>query len=222
MAATAARSGVRAQAKFIRMSPTKVRAVLNLVRGEYINRAAEILRFSDRAASDAVMKVLQSAVANAIENNGMDPAELYISECYADEGPVLRRFRPRARGRATRIDKKTSHITVVVDRLSDEELELRTAREAARGVAPDAAAARRRRVARSRGEDPEAAEASEELVDEVVEEITDDVPAEELTEVAEDVADEPTDEVAEAADAVATEDAEDSDEDDPDAEESKD
>lgn len=222
MAATAARSGVRAQAKFIRMSPTKVRAVLNLVRGEYINRAAEILRFSDRAASDAVMKVLQSAVANAIENNGMDPAELYISECYADEGPVLRRFRPRARGRATRIDKKTSHITVVVDRLSDEELELRTAREAARGVAPDAAAARRRRVARSRGEDPEAAEASEELVDEVVEEITDDVPAEELTEVAEEVADEPTDEVAEAADAVATEDAEDSDEDDPDAEESKD
>lgn len=110
---------VRAQARFIRQSPYKVRRVLDLIRGLPVEEAEQVLAFTPRAASEPIRKVLRSAVANAEHNNALDAEELFVAEAYADEGPTLRRFRPRARGRATRIRKRTSHITVVVGEQSD-------------------------------------------------------------------------------------------------------
>lgn len=105
---------VKAQAKYIRESPYKVRRVLDLVRGMPVGEAQLMLGHLNRGASQPVSKVLKSAVANAEHNFALDADELIVAEAYADEGPTLRRFRPRARGRATRIDKRTSHITIVV------------------------------------------------------------------------------------------------------------
>ncbi|MDH3729254.1 MAG: 50S ribosomal protein L22 [Myxococcales bacterium] len=105
---------VRAQARFVRQSPQKVRAVLDVVRGLPATEALQVLQFSERRAATPVRKVVQSALANADNNFGFDADELFLSECYADEGPTLKRWRPRARGRATPIHKRTSHITVVV------------------------------------------------------------------------------------------------------------
>ncbi|MGH9184137.1 MAG: 50S ribosomal protein L22, partial [Acidimicrobiales bacterium] len=132
--------GVRAHARYVRMSATKARPVLDLIRGEEVARADEILRFCERGAAEVVRKLLRSAVANAEHNDDQVPEDLYVSACYADEGPTLRRFRPRARGRGTRIRKRTCHLTVIVSRLPEEVLELRAAREAAR---PGSRAARR-------------------------------------------------------------------------------
>ncbi|MPZ53981.1 MAG: 50S ribosomal protein L22 [Acidimicrobiia bacterium] len=105
---------VKAQARFIRESPSKVRRVLDLVRGRPVTEAQAILGLTPRGAAQPVSKTLNSAIANAEHNHALDADELYVSEAFADEGPTLRRFRPRARGRATRINKRTSHITVVV------------------------------------------------------------------------------------------------------------
>ena len=105
---------VKAQAKYIRQSPFKVRRVLDLVRGMPVGEAQVLLTHLNRGASDNVAKVLNSAVANAEHNHALDAEELIVAEAFADEGPTLKRFRPRARGRATRIDKRTSHITIVV------------------------------------------------------------------------------------------------------------
>jgi large subunit ribosomal protein L22 len=105
---------VRAQAKHIRQSPYKVRRVLDLVRGLPVEEARHVLAFTDRRAADPVEKVLNSAVANAEHNFALDSDELRVSEAFADEGPTLKRWRPRARGRATRIRKRTCHITIVV------------------------------------------------------------------------------------------------------------
>ncbi len=105
---------VRAQARFVRQSPYKVRRVLDLVRGLPVEEARHVLELTDRRAADPVLKVLDSAVANAEHNHALDAEELYIAEAFADEGPTLKRWRPRARGRATRIRKRTSHVTVVV------------------------------------------------------------------------------------------------------------
>lgn len=105
---------VRAHARYIRQSPYKVRRVLDLIRGLPVEEAEQVLAFTPRAASESITKVLRSAVANAEHNHALDAEELYVAEAFADEGPTLRRFRPRARGRATRIRKRTSHITVVV------------------------------------------------------------------------------------------------------------
>ena len=143
------------------MSPSKARAVLDLVRGESYGRASEILAFSERAVSDVIGKCLDSAVANAEHNDGIPAEELYVAACYADEGPTLKRWRPRARGRATRINKRTSHITVIVSRYDEATLEDLREREAAKGRAGSsvhAAEARRQRVERSRA----VAEAAEE------------------------------------------------------------
>ncbi len=112
---------VRAQAKYIRQSPYKVRRVLDLVRGLPVHEAEHILALTPRRAADPVGKVLRSAVANAEHNFALDADELVVAEAYADEGPTLKRFRPRARGRATRIRKRTSHITIVVADRSEEE-----------------------------------------------------------------------------------------------------
>jgi len=110
----------RAQAKYVRQSPYKVRLVLDLVRGLPVEDARTTLKFTNRRAADTISKVLESAVANAEHNYALDEEELFISEAFADEGPTLKRWRPRARGRATRIRKRTSHITIVV---SDDEHE---------------------------------------------------------------------------------------------------
>jgi large subunit ribosomal protein L22 len=103
-----------AQAKYIRQSPYKVRRVLDLVRGLPVEEARHVLDLTERRAADYVRKVLDSAVANAEHNLALDADELFVAETFADEGPTLKRWRPRARGRATRINKRTSHITVVV------------------------------------------------------------------------------------------------------------
>lgn len=157
------RPGTRAQYRYARMSPTKVRQVLDLIRGKAIGEADEILAFSERGAAAVIRKVLDSAIANAEHNDEIPADELYVSACYADEGPTLKRWRPRARGRATRIRKRTSHITIIVSRLSDEEIARRRAieeaiRESRSGQgavraarsAKDASDARARRVAKSR------------------------------------------------------------------------
>ena len=105
---------VEAHARFIRQSPYKVRRVLDNVRGLPVIEARQILDFTDRRAAEPVARLLQSAVKNAEHNFALDEDELFVSEAYANEGPTLKRWRPRARGRATRIRKRTSHITIVV------------------------------------------------------------------------------------------------------------
>ncbi|SHJ89225.1 LSU ribosomal protein L22P [Anaerobranca californiensis DSM 14826] len=101
-------------ARYVRIAPRKVRIVLDLIRGKSVSDALAILKFTPKAASPILEKVLKSAVANAEHNYDMDVNNLYISKAFADQGPTLKRFRPRAQGRATRINKKTSHITIVV------------------------------------------------------------------------------------------------------------
>ena len=153
------RPGSRAVAKYVRSSAFKAREVLDLVRGKSYSEAREILTFSERRISDTIAKCLDSAVANAEHNDELDGEELFVAACYADEGPTLKRWRPRARGRATRIRKRTCHITVVVARYSDEELAAIDARMALKGTGrrSSAAEARRRRVAASRERDAERA-----------------------------------------------------------------
>jgi large subunit ribosomal protein L22 len=104
-----------AQARHVRMTPMKTRRVVDLIRGMRADEALAILKFAPQAASEPVGKVLASAVANAENNKQLDPATLWVSQAYVDEGPTLKRFRPRAQGRAYRIRKRTSHITVVVE-----------------------------------------------------------------------------------------------------------
>lgn len=110
---------VPAHARYVRQSPSKVRAVLDTVRGLPVDDAIVSLAVTDRRAAGTVKKVLESAVANALENHDIPSADLVVAEAYANEGPTLKRFRPRARGRATQILKRTSHITIVV--ANDEE-----------------------------------------------------------------------------------------------------
>ena len=115
---------VHARARFIRQSPYKVRRVLDLVRGLPVTEARLALGFTNRRATAPIRKVLESAVANAAHNHAVDADELTVVEAFADEGPVLKRFRPRARGRATQILKRTSHVTIVVGDDRDEEEEI--------------------------------------------------------------------------------------------------
>ena len=104
----------RAQARYVRVTPMKARRVVDVIRGLSATEAQAILKFAPQAASEPVGKVLASAVANAENNLNLNPATLFISEAYVDEGPTMKRFRPRAQGRAYPIRKRTSHITVVV------------------------------------------------------------------------------------------------------------
>jgi large subunit ribosomal protein L22 len=139
------RPGTRATLRQFPMSASKARVVLNNIRGEDVNTAREILAGTTREAADVIGKVLASAVANAVNNDGMVAEELYVSAAYADEGITAKRFSPRARGRAGKIFKRSTHITVIVSRMDEERLELmRSARSA------QAAASRSRRVASSR------------------------------------------------------------------------
>lgn len=108
-------TSAHATARFVRVAPMKARRVINLVRGKSVEEALAILKYAPQTASEPVAKVVQSAAANAENNFGLDPRTLVISEAYANEGPTMRRFRPRAQGRAFQIRKRTSHITVVVE-----------------------------------------------------------------------------------------------------------
>jgi len=148
----------RATLKYLRTSAYKVREVLDLIRGLDVDDARHVLQFSERGPAREVLKVLNSAVANADNLLNIPADELKVAVAYADEGPTIKRWRPRARGRATRIRKRTCHITIVVARLSDAELQARRRRDSAagtqrrRGVLP-----RRRRAAEPKAEKGKAA-----------------------------------------------------------------
>ena len=107
-------ASARSSARYVRITPQKARRMIDLIRGLPASEAQTVLRFSPQAASETVGKVLDSAIANAENNHGMSADGLVVTEAYVDEGPTLKRFRPRAQGRAYRIRKRTSHITVVV------------------------------------------------------------------------------------------------------------
>ena len=109
----------KASARHVRVTPQKARRVVDLIRGKQAGEAVAVLKFAPQAAAEPVLKTVQSAIANAVEgakrnSERLDEADLYISEVFVDEGPTLKRFRPRAQGRASQILKRTSHITVVV------------------------------------------------------------------------------------------------------------
>ena len=118
------RPGTRATLKGFHMSASKARVVLNLIRGEDVKTAAEILAGTQREAAGVIGKVLASAIANAVNNDGLVADELYVSAAYADEGITMKRFTPRARGRAGAIRKRSCHITVIVSRMDEDRLEL--------------------------------------------------------------------------------------------------
>jgi large subunit ribosomal protein L22 len=129
-----------ATARFIRMSPTKARQVVDLIRGRHVEDARRVLQFTPRGASPVVGKVLESAIANAEHNRGLPGDELVVARAWVDEGPTLKRFRPRAQGRATRIRKRTCHISVVVGRPAELSLPERPAtKQTVRRVRKDTA-----------------------------------------------------------------------------------
>ena len=202
------RSGTKATAKYVRSSASKARAVLDLIRGLDVRSADEVLQFTDRHIARDVRKVLASAVANAVNNDDQDADELFVIACFADEGPTLRRFRPRARGRATRINKRSCHITVIVARMSDERIAIITARQERAGGSTgrsrpqSSSASRRARVERSRQQ----AAGAEEAIDAIDadEEILD-------AEIADDETTDAVDSVVVEADEVADADETDND-----------
>ncbi|GFG86440.1 50S ribosomal protein L22 [Mycolicibacter algericus] len=128
-----------AKARFVRVSASKARRVIDLVRGKSVSEALDILRWAPQQASLPVAKVIASAAANAENNNGLDPSTLVVATVYADEGPTAKRIKPRAQGRAYRIRRRTSHITVVVE-----------SRPSKGGPARSAGAARARRAQASK------------------------------------------------------------------------
>jgi len=108
----------RAVAKYVRVSPSKVHQVINLIRGHAATEAESILAFSVKGASEPVGKLLKSAIANAEKNHNLKRDNLFVAEAFANQGPTLKRFRPRAMGRASKIRKRTSHITIVLREIS--------------------------------------------------------------------------------------------------------
>ena len=165
----------RASLRHLRTSPTKVREVLGLIRGREIDDARERLRFSTRGPAGEVLKLLDSAVANAESNQSLPEDELFVARAYADEGPTLKRWRPRARGRGTRIRKRTCHVTIVLSRYSDEELERRRHREAAARPTRRLRRPTRRRRVREVEEDEEHDHEHDEELDEEFDEGGEDV-----------------------------------------------
>ena len=169
--------GTRAVLRHYRMSAYKARQVLDMIRGQDVDRAQEMLATTPREAARVISKVLASAAANARHNDGLDPDELFVSACFADEGATAKRWRPRARGRATRIRKRSCHITVIVSRLPEERLARR------RAVAAQTAATRSRRVAASRRARSSAAEEAAPVTEETAQEaVTDEAASEEVAE----------------------------------------
>jgi large subunit ribosomal protein L22 len=152
------RPGTRAVLRHAGMSAFKAREVLDLIRGVDYLRAAEILESSERGAAVPVGKLLRSAASNAFHNDQLDPEELYVSACFADEGTTMKRWRPRARGRATRIRKRTCHITVILSRMPEDQIARRRAHQAA-----EQAERRARRVAGTRRASRQQADVKAEL-----------------------------------------------------------
>jgi large subunit ribosomal protein L22 len=109
----------KARARFVRISPRKARRAIDMIRGQTVGEARRILSFSGLGAAEAVQKCLDSAVANAEQSPGVVADNLVVSRAFVDEGPTLKRWRPRALGRATRVDKRTSHITVIVETVGE-------------------------------------------------------------------------------------------------------
>ena len=168
--------GTRAVLRNTRTSAFKIREVLDLVRGLPVGEARDILRFSERDAATLVMKLLDSAVANAENNDGMVPDELFVAGCFADEGRTYKTFRPRARGRAGRLRKRTAHVTIIVSRLPEQRLSLVKAKQEraeagrrTRRVAASQQSGRRRdRTERSRrGGGPQSPDEARELAEDV-------------------------------------------------------
>ncbi len=169
------RPGTRAVLRHSSISASKARQVLDLIRGEDVDRAGQILGSTPRQAAVAIGKVLASAVANAVHNDGLYAEDLYVSACYADEATTLKRWRPRARGRATRIRKRSCHVTVIVSRMDDDRLARRRAERDAnqarrsrrvtesRRRADLSGRLTRRRVAQAEAEEARQAEAEAEL-----------------------------------------------------------
>jgi large subunit ribosomal protein L22 len=147
-----------AKARFVRVSATKARRVIDLVRGKSVDEALHILRWAPQAASEPVAKVIASAAANAQNNEGLDPSTLVVATVYADEGPTAKRIRPRAQGRAFRIRKRTSHITVIVEsRASQDQRGRQTSASGARArraQASKAAAAKKAPATKAAAEAP--------------------------------------------------------------------
>ena len=108
-----------ARATYVRVTPTKARRVIELIRNRPAQEALSVLKFAPQAAAVPVAKVLASAIANAENNESLDPETLFVSRAFVDEGPTLKRFRPRAQGRAYRIRKRTSHITIEVESIDE-------------------------------------------------------------------------------------------------------
>src|SRR5215207_8589608 len=214
------RPGTRAQVRHARFSASKARVVLDLIRGLPVGEAADVLQFTERGASVAIAKVLAAAVANAQHNDELDGDTLYVSACFADEGPTLKRWRPRARGRATRIRKRTCHVTIIVSPMPAEMAARLEARQAS-GATPTtrrgrrAQESRRARVARSRGEAAAAETEAEDVALDQVEaggEPTDEM-VEEAVEAAEPTSDElAADEATEPGEAGSLEEDETTDE----------
>jgi large subunit ribosomal protein L22 len=205
------RPGVRAHLRGARFSAYKAREVLDLIRNLPVGEARAILALTERACSEPILKLLDSAIANAGNNNDIPPEELFVASCYADEGPTLKRFRPRARGRASRIRKRTCNVTIIVGRLSGADLERMRERVSRGGRPADAATSRARRVARSRARQ-QAEETEAQPVDAEIEEPT--AEAEAATEAVEETVDSleaqadeavETEEVADEGDEVAAE-----------------
>ena len=138
--ATDERMRVRAQAKWVRTSARKARIVLDHIRGRSVPEARTVLAFTSRAVATDIEKVLRSAVANAEANHGLDGDELIVEAAYADEGPTLKRWKPRARGRVNRIRKRTCHVTLVLVEQPEEQTRYRhrTAKPAAEETTPPA------------------------------------------------------------------------------------
>ena len=166
-AKTNERPGTRASVKHVRVSAYKAREILNEIRGMHVADAADYLELSERGVSHEVGKLLGSAVANAEHNDLQDAEQLFVSACYADEGPTMKRWRPRARGRATRIRKRTCHITIIVSKMDDDLLDVRRNRAEKRGAGQSNRADRSARVAASKGEDVEDAPVEESADEEV-------------------------------------------------------
>ena len=181
------RTGTRASARNVRMSASKARVVLDLIRGLDVVSADQVLQFTERDAAIVVRKVLASAVANAVNNSELDAATLFVRACYADEGPTMKRFRPRARGRAGRVNKRTCHIVIVVDVLDEDTLKIVVARReralagrrAGRGVAD-----RRARVEKSRQRRSASGDSTE--VDESTNDTTNDTTDESINDTTND------------------------------------
>ena len=139
----------RAQARYVRVTPQKARRVIDLIRGMNASDAQAVLAFAPQAASEPIGKVLASAVANAANNHAMDARSLVVTEAFVDEGPTMKRIRPRAQGRAYRIRKRSSHITVIVSdgQAAAPAARVAAAKRAAKAVATEEAAAPAKKAA---------------------------------------------------------------------------